>query len=76
MLAEKPERAKASGDGETLLMCLPAHDESVALEIARVLLEYGADPTVRDPRGMTAADRAERNGMFDVAALLRQHEQT
>jgi ankyrin repeat protein len=76
LLAEHPERAKASGDGETLLMWLPAHDESVALEIARVLLEYGADPTVRDPRGMTAADRAERNGMFDVAALLRQAEQT
>ena len=76
LLAERPERAKGSDDGETLLMWLPPHDESVALEIGRMLLEYGADPTVRDTRGMTAADRAERNGMFEVALLLRQAEQT
>jgi ankyrin repeat protein len=45
------------------------------MEVARLLLKYGADPTVRDPRGMTAADRAERNAMFKVAALLREREQ-
>jgi ankyrin repeat protein len=74
LLAEKPERARATGDGETLLMWLPPHDEAAALEVARQLLEHGADPTVRDPQGMTAADRAERNAMFEVAAFLRQRE--
>jgi ankyrin repeat protein len=75
LLAEKPERARATGDGETLLMWLPPGDESTALEVAQLLLDHGADPTVRDPQGMTAADRAERNAMFKVAALLRQREE-
>ena len=74
LLAEKPERARATGDGETLLMWLPPGDESAAMEVAKLLLDHGADPTVRDSLGMTAADRAERNAMFDVAALLRQRE--
>ncbi len=74
LLAEKPERARATGDGETLLMWLPPDDESTAIEVAQLLLENGADPTVRDPQGMTAADRSERNAMFKVAALLREQE--
>jgi ankyrin repeat protein len=74
LLAEKPERARATGDGETLLMWLPPADESTALEVAKLLLDHGADPTVRDRHGMTAADRAERNAMFEVATLLRQRE--
>jgi hypothetical protein len=74
LLAETPERARATGDGETLLMWLPPGDESTAIEVAQLLLDHGADPTVRDPQGMTAADRAERNAMFKVAALLRQRE--
>jgi hypothetical protein len=72
LLAEKPERARATGDGETLLMYLPPGDESTAMEVARLLLDNGADPTVRDPNGMTAADRAERNAMFKVAEMLRR----
>ena len=71
LLTEKPERARATGDGETLLMWLPPGDEDAALEVAQLLLANGADPTVRDPHGATAADRAERNAMFRVAALLR-----
>jgi ankyrin repeat protein len=74
LLAEKPEAARATGDGETLLMWLPPHDESKALELAQLLLDHGADASVRDPRNLTAADRAELNGMFDVAALLRARE--
>ena len=74
VLAEKPEAARATGDGETLLMWLPPHDESKALELAQLLLDHGADASVRDPHGTTAADRAERNAMFEVAALLRARE--
>jgi ankyrin repeat protein len=44
------------------------------MDIAQLLLDHGADPTVRDPQGLTAADRAERNAMFKVAALLRARE--
>ena len=74
LLTEKPERARATGDGETLLMWLPPDNEAKAIEVATMLLENGADPDVRDPNGMTAADRAERNAMFDAARLLRGHE--
>jgi hypothetical protein len=55
-------------------MWLPPHDESMALELAKLLLDHGADASVRDPHNMTAADRAEQNAMFEVAALLRSRE--
>jgi ankyrin repeat protein len=55
-------------------MWLPPTDEATALEVAQLLLDHGADATVRDPNGQTAADRAERNAMFKVAALLRSRE--
>jgi ankyrin repeat protein len=71
LLAEKPDAARATGDGETLLMWLPPDDESSAMALAQLLLDHGADATARDRHGMTAADRAERNAMFEVAALLR-----
>ena len=73
LLAEKPERARGY-DGETLLMYLPPDDERKAMEVARLLLEHGADPSIQDPQGLTAADRAERNAMYEVAALLRKAE--
>ena len=73
LLTEKPERARGY-DGETLLMYLPPDDETKAMDVARLLLEHGADPTIKDPHGKTAADRAERNAMDQVAAFLREAE--
>ena len=73
LLTEKPERARGY-DGETLLMYLPPDDESKAMEVAKLLLEHGADPTIKDPQGNTAADRAGRNAMDRVAALLKAAE--
>jgi ankyrin repeat protein len=70
LLDEKPERARGY-DGETLLMYLPVDDESNAVDVMELLLAHGADPAIRDPDGATAADRAERNGMYRVAAALR-----
>jgi ankyrin repeat protein len=72
LIEENPERARAAGDGETLLMGLPPADEAAALEAAKLLIANGADPDLRDPHGLTAADRAERNAMYEVAAYLRQ----
>jgi ankyrin repeat protein len=73
LLTERPERARGY-DGETLLMYVPPDDETKAIAVARLLLEHGADPTIRDPQGLTAADRAERNAMYQLAALLREAE--
>jgi len=73
LLTEKPERARGY-DGEKLLMYLPPDDEAKAMEVAGLLLDHGADPAIKDPQGRTAADRAERNAMYLVAALLRDAE--
>ena len=73
ILDEKPDRARGY-DGETLLMYLPPDDETKAMEVARLLLEHGADPAIKDPHERTAADRAERNAMYQVAAFLREAE--
>ncbi len=73
VLAAEPKLAKSSGEDETPLMWLP-DDEARAREIAEMLLAGGADPTVRNKQGQTAADLASRRGLDDVAALLRSKE--
>jgi ankyrin repeat protein len=73
ILVRHPERAKTSWEGETLLMWLP-DDDARAMEIVQLLLSLGANPSVKNERGQTAADRAERRGMFEIAALLRSRE--
>ena len=72
VLREQPERARVVAGGQTPLMWLPPHDAAVAMQVAGLLLAHGADPTVRNNDGMTAADRAERLGLFDVAEMLRR----
>ncbi len=71
LLAEQPDLARTAGNGHSLLMWLPPQDEVLALELARLLLKHGADPALRNNEGLTAADRAERQGMFRVAEVLR-----
>jgi ankyrin repeat protein len=38
----------------------------------RLLVEYGADPTVRDGKGRTAYQHAVRRGLVDVGGTLRE----
>ncbi|HYW30319.1 MAG TPA: ankyrin repeat domain-containing protein, partial [Gemmatimonas sp.] len=71
VLAERPERARSVWSGHSLLMWLATDDEQRAVDTATVLLGHGADPTLRNGDGMTAADCAERNGMPALATLLR-----
>jgi ankyrin repeat protein len=71
LFAERPELAKTESNGHTPLMWLPTDDEQRAIEIARLFLEHGANAAARASDNTTAADRAERLGMFDLAALLR-----
>jgi uncharacterized protein len=70
VLAAEPRLAKSSGDHETPLMWLP-DDEADAMEIAGMFLARGADATVQNGQGQTAADLASRRGLEEVAALLR-----
>jgi ankyrin repeat protein len=65
----EPRLAKVSWQ-TTPLFWLP-EDEQKALEIARLLLDHGADPGFRSRKdGSTAADVARKRGMRRVAALL------
>jgi ankyrin repeat protein len=71
VLREEPVRARATNaSGETPLMWLPS-DAAAALEVARLLVEHGADPAARNAQGLSAADIATRRGLDEVAALLR-----
>ena len=70
LLPEMPELARTVSDaGDTPLMWLPA-DSAAALVIARLLIEYGADPHARNSQGVSAADIAASRGLSDVVALL------
>jgi uncharacterized protein len=72
LLRDNPERAKVASDGHTPLMWLPPDDEARAMEVAKLLLAYGADPTLRNNDGETAADRAANAGLLEVAELLNR----
>jgi ankyrin repeat protein len=69
VLSEEPALARIADDGQTPLMWLP-DDDGRAMEIARLLLGLGADASIRDKEGHTAADRARKRGLDDVADLL------
>jgi ankyrin repeat protein len=57
--------------GEPALFCLP-DDEERALEMAELLLSFGANPRTRNPLGQTPADAARKRGLDDAADLLAE----
>jgi hypothetical protein len=72
ILAEEPDRARViSPGGQTPLWWLPDDGEK-AMELVELLLAAGANPAARDREGKTAADRARRRGMVEVAARLEE----
>jgi uncharacterized protein len=69
-LREKPALARqVSDEGITPLWWLP-DDERQAMDIVELLLAAGADPSMKDKNGRTAADWARRRGMRAVAERL------
>ena len=72
VLALDPGLVNFALDGEeapTALFCLP-DDEAAAAEMAELLLRRGADPTVRNPKGQTAAEWASQRGLDEAADLI------
>jgi ankyrin repeat protein len=69
LLTAEPRLAKTSW-GSTPLFWLP-EDEQKAVEIVKLFLEHGADPSIRSRKdGRTAAEVARKRGMRKVAELL------
>ena len=73
VLTAEPRLATLVGAESTPLMWLP-DDDARAIEIVKLFLAHGANASLRDKEGQTAADRAEKRGMHEVAALLRAAE--
>ncbi len=74
LLTEDPDRAnRQDRPGESALFCLP-DDEEKAVEVAELLLAFGADPHFRNPLSQTPAEAARRRGLDDAASLLEDAE--
>jgi hypothetical protein len=56
-------------DAPTPLFCLP-EDEDAAMAAARLLIAHGADPSVRDANGRTAAAAARARGLDEAAEVM------
>jgi len=70
ILTNEPELAKVVWDGWTPLMWLP-DDEARAVEIVELFLAHGADPSIRNKEGLTAADYARKRALDEAAERLR-----
>ena len=69
LVAEEPHLATTRSEHDSVLFHLP-DDEPVAAEIVRLLLAYGADPSVKRRDGTTPAQIARGRGLDAAAALL------
>ena len=68
------EQIVAAGGGEGIRQAMVGAVTKGRLEMARWLLEHGADDlTLRNHDDMTLLQMAEANGYAEVAALLREH---
>lgn len=74
LLLEEPDRAnREDRPGEPALFCLPDNEER-AVDLAELLLSFGADPAFRNPLGQTPAEAARKKGLDDAADLLSGSE--
>ena len=78
LLADQPELANHRLDVEerpTPLYCLP-EDEDMAVEVAELLLDRGADPDLRNSQGHSPAQVARKRGLDDAADLIETAART
>ena len=69
VLTAESELARTVNWSTTPLFCLPKDDDQ-AVEIVELLLAHGADPTIRNSDGATAADCARKRGLDDAGELI------
>ena len=73
LMAQNPSLASLRSRGAPPLFALP-DEESAAVDVAELLLSFGADARVRNAEGLTPAEAARRRGLEDAAALLADRE--
>lgn len=61
--------AVCGSEGETALICAAKRDNGISA--IKVLLDHGADKTIKDDNGKTAYDYAIENGNTELAELLK-----
>ncbi len=61
--------AVCGSEGETALICAAKRDNGISA--IKVLLDHGADKTIKDDNGKTAYDYAVENGNTELAELLK-----
>ncbi|MEP7209480.1 MAG: ankyrin repeat domain-containing protein [Alphaproteobacteria bacterium] len=57
---------------EPPIFCLPNDDDELAVEVAELLLSFGASVHVRNDAGLTPAESARKEGLEEAAALLEE----
>jgi ankyrin repeat protein len=70
LLLEAGGAAAPEGDPRAAPTALMRAAAAGAADAVALLLQYGADPALRDPAGRTAADIAEAAGHHDLARRL------
>ena len=70
VLEAQPWRASELIDGSKRIVLLPEDDEERAIEVARLLMAYGADPSAPNAKGQTPAALARTLGLDDVAEVM------
>jgi ankyrin repeat protein len=70
LFGQEPALAKLVNKNGSLFFYLP-DDEDHALDVAELLLAYGANPTVNDTEGLNAMEALERRGLHETVELLK-----
>jgi ankyrin repeat protein len=73
LIAADPSLASKMTRGEPPLFALPDNEER-AVDVAEFLLAQGADPTVKNPAGLTPAEAAKKRGLDEAAATISAAE--
>ena len=71
LLVDDPSLASRPSRGEPALFALP-DDERSSVEVAALLLSFGADPHMKNGKGLTPAEAARARALDDAAALIEE----
>jgi len=71
LAADHSLASRITRGGEAPLFALPDDDDR-AVAVAEILLEHGADPSVKNAAGLTPAEAAKKRGLEEASAVIRE----